>query len=355
MRTTSRECPSGRSGTSPTTGPASRRRGFRAPSRSRTARGCIATWSTPRGARCTRPATAGDTFLWGELAPRDTGSQWGVFAGMAPLVFLRAMFCVDASYRPLRGGAAAIRGCPTTPAASRSFRAQNPALFAASGVSDHAYMRWYAPNDEQDPSPDFTSLGQIGNLEHALDRLQRVYGSARGIRSGTRSSDTSPTRQSTARIPPRRRPRCYLSPSTAAYYDNWAEYISWRDPRIASFFQYLLRDTLPATAADDWGGYASGLLNFNGSQKLTYSAWQLPLYLPVTTAAARRRPRGVGLRSPGPLRDPRHGRAADGLDPAPARIARLVQDDPDGDDRQHAQRAATSTCTSGFPAAARSA
>ncbi len=244
---------------------------------------------------------AGDTFLWGELAPRDTGSQWGVFAGMAPLVFLRALFCVDGSYRPLRGGAAAIRGCPTTPAASRSFRAQNPALFAASGASDHAYMRWYAPNDEQDPSPDFTSLGQIGNLEHALDRLQRVYGSATRypIWNTEFGYITDPPKHSPD--PTSKTPEMYLSPSTAAYYDNWAEYISWRDPRIASFFQYLLRDTLPATAADDWGGFASGLLNFNGSQKLTYSAWQLPLYLPVT-----RQRRGGGLEVWGCVRPARY-------------------------------------------------
>ena len=118
-------------------------------------------------------------MIWGELAPRDTGSRWGVFAGMAPLVFLRAMYCVDPSYRPLRGTAAAIRGCPSSAAGSRAFRARNPALFAAAGVSDHAYMRWYPPSDEQDPSPEFSSLGQIANLEHALDRLQRAYGSRR--------------------------------------------------------------------------------------------------------------------------------------------------------------------------------
>ncbi len=226
---------------------------------------------------------ANDRFIWGELAPRDTGSQWGVFAGMAPLVFLRAMFCVDSSYRPLRGTAAAIRGCPTTAAATRSFRVQNPGLFSASGVSDHAYMRWYPPNDEQDPSPDFTSLGQIGNLEHALDRLQHVYGSNTrypiwntefGYITDPPKHSPDPTSKTLER---------YVSQATAAYYLNWAEYISWRDPRIASFFQFLLQDTQPANRANDWGGYASGLLNYNGSPKATYAAWQLPLYLPDTT------------------------------------------------------------------------
>ena len=53
---------------------------------------------------------AHDTFLFGELAPR--GCNWGVFSGMKPLVFLRALYCVDSHYRRLRGGAAAVAGVP---------------------------------------------------------------------------------------------------------------------------------------------------------------------------------------------------------------------------------------------------
>ena len=153
----------------------------------------------------------GDTFIWGELAPRDTGSRWGVFAGMAPLVFLRAMFCVDSSYRPLQGAAAAIRGCPPTAAGSRRFRAQNPALFDATGVSDHPYMRWYPPNREEDPSPDFTSsLGRSGTSSTRSTGSSGCTDRARATRSGTPSSATSPARPSTAPI---RRPR---RPSTTS-------------------------------------------------------------------------------------------------------------------------------------------
>src|SRR6202011_1304014 len=108
-------------------------------------------------------------------------NYWGTFSGMKPLVFLRAMFCVDSRYRQLRGSAAAVRGCPTTAGGSRSFRARNPALFQATGVPTHPSMRWYRPNHEVSPDPvngsglaDYTSLGVIGNLERGLDRLQRV-------------------------------------------------------------------------------------------------------------------------------------------------------------------------------------
>jgi hypothetical protein len=263
-----------------------------------------AAWTALRQTGHTR-----DTFIFGELAPRGM-NYWGVFSGMRPLVFLRAMYCVDASYRPLRGSAAANRGCPTTAAGSRQFRAQNPALFHASGVSDHPYMRWYPPNRETNPDPttgqgtsDYSTLAVIGNLERASDRLERAYGSRSRLRIWNTEFGyiTSPPKHDNQREP---KPPYYypwVSPTTAAYYDNWAEYISWRDPRIASFFQYLLRDSVPVTKATDWGGYASGLLSYNLKQKPGYSAWRLPLYLPKTSAR-----RGKGLEVWGCLRPARY-------------------------------------------------
>jgi hypothetical protein len=243
-----------------------------------------------RSLQATGHHTATDTIAFGELAPRGE-SFWGVFSGMKPLAFLRAMYCVDSSYHPLRGAAARIRGCPATPAASRRFRAQNPALFQASGVSDHPYMRWYKPNHEQNPDPvnhsstaDYSSLGVIGHLTGALDRLQRVYGSRARfpIYNTEFGYITSPPKHSpdpttSVRV-------IYLSPTIAADYMNWAEYLSWRNPRIRSFQQYLLYDPLRPTRKNNWGGFASGLLTWTGAQKATYYAWRLPLYLPVTKA-----------------------------------------------------------------------
>jgi hypothetical protein len=245
-----------------------------------------AAWSALQASGHT-PAT--DTILFGELAPRGE-KRWGVFSGMKPLVFLRALYCVDSSYRELRRAAARIRGCPTTAAGSRRFRAQHPALFAASGVSDHPYMRWYAPNRELNPDPtngsntaDYTTLGVIGNLGRALDRLQRVY------RSDTRFPIYD-TEFGYITSPPKRSPDpgsharvIYVPPATAAYYMNWAEYISWRNPRVRSFAQYLLYDPERPLKSNDWGGFASGLLTWNGIPKATYDAWSLPLYAPVTS------------------------------------------------------------------------
>jgi hypothetical protein len=224
-----------------------------------------------------------DTFLFGELAPRGL-PFWGVFSGMKPLVFLRALYCVDSSYRELRGTAATVRGCPPTAAESNRFRAQHPGLFGASGVSDHPYMRWYPPNKEQVPDPDYTTLGEVSNLERALDRLQGVYGSRARLPVWDTEFGyiTNPPKHDN-QVEPNGSHYPWVSQATAAYYLNWAEYLSWRDPRIQSFDQYLLYDPEAATATNDWGGYASGLFNFGGNPKPTYSAWRLPLYLPVTT------------------------------------------------------------------------
>jgi len=54
---------------------------------------------------------------------------------------------------------------------------------------------------------------------------------------------------------------------------NFAEYLSWRDPRIVSFDQYLLQDS-PA------GVFPSGLKFADGTKKPSYDAYPMPLYLP---------------------------------------------------------------------------
>ncbi|MHB8658996.1 MAG: hypothetical protein ACYC91_13760 [Solirubrobacteraceae bacterium] len=223
-----------------------------------------------------------DTILFGEVAPRGFPTaqhptySWGVFSGMKPLTFLRALYCVNSSYRPLRGNAASLRGCPSTAGGSRAFRSNHPALFEATGFADHPYSRWWPPNVERPNDPDYSSLADIGGLERSLDRLQRAYGSGRKLPIWNTEYGylTDPPKRSTAAVPD-------VSPATAALYLNWAEYISYRDPRIRSFMQYLLKDPLPALSANDFGGFASGLLNYGGAPKATYNAWRLPLYLPV--------------------------------------------------------------------------
>jgi hypothetical protein len=184
---------------------------------------------------------------------------------------------VDSHNHELRGSTASAQGCPTSASGSRRFRSQNPALFAASGFSDHPYQESYAPNHEGFSgcrSGLCSSFATLGDLTGALDQAVHAYGSHKkfAIYSTEFGYKTNPPLTTFA-----------VPPATAALYDNWAEYVSYKNPRIASYDQYLLLDpTKPGLPGD----YASGLLTWDGQPKADYAAWRLPLYLPKTSASS---------------------------------------------------------------------
>ena len=209
-----------------------------------------------------------DTILIDELAPRGVISGVGNANGMMPLRFLRALYCVDSSYRLLTGTAAIERGCPSTASASARFAADNPPLFEATGVSIHPYPQAQAPNVRTPGFPDYADLPVMHNVERVLDRLQLAYGSHHRfpIYSTEYGYKTNPP-YTLGGVPVK----------TAAYYLNWAEYISWRDPRIRSYSQYLLTDPPPTGSSE----FDTGLETFDRRPKLTLDAYRMPLYLPV--------------------------------------------------------------------------
>ena len=215
-----------------------------------------------------------DKILIGEVAPRGetTGGLPGNFSGMVPLRFIRALYCVDQSLHPLRGTAATLRGCPPTAAGSKAFPTEHPGLFHATGFAFHPYPQGQVTPDTATPhEPDYADLPKVGSLETTLDGAQEAYGSS------TRFPlyDTEFGYQTN---PPETISRA-ISPTVAAYYMNWAEYISWRNPRIASWDQYLLTDPPPPSNFD------TGLEFADTKQKNPmYDAFRLPLYLPSATA-----------------------------------------------------------------------
>jgi hypothetical protein len=220
-----------------------------------------------------------DTILIGEVAPRGLDHPIGNFSGIKPLRFLRALYCVDKNYRPLRGSAAAARSCPTNSAGSSAFRGAHPGLFKATAFAAHPYEQGTPPNKptSSDPSrfasdPDYADLPEVPRLGRALDRMQRVYGSGKQfpIYNTEYGYWTNPPNKYTP-----------TSPDTAAFYINWAEYISWQDPRIKSTMQYLLVDP-------PRDNFASGLMFKNHKKKSVYYAYRLPVFLPVTNLRAGR-------------------------------------------------------------------
>ncbi|MGI8863206.1 MAG: hypothetical protein ACR2JH_02205 [Solirubrobacteraceae bacterium] len=228
---------------------------------------------------------AGDTIIMGSLSPRGFRAPVsprflqglpGYFSTTKPLQFLRALYCVDAGYRELRGQSALSLGCPATSQGSEHFRSENPGLFDASGFGIHPYPFDLPPNQVDSHDPDFAEFAQLPRLAGVLDRLQQAYHSSTRLQLYN-------TEFGYITDPPNRTihyGRHFLSPAKAAANMNWAEYLTWRDPRLATTMQYLLYDPYPTAS-----GFATGLLFYDGTPKPTYDAYRLPLYLPVTRTA----------------------------------------------------------------------
>lgn len=236
----------------------------------RTYRGLLeAGWGALR-----RSGHARDTILFGETAPRGqvTGGRPGNFSVMEPLRFLRALYCLDRAYRPLRGALARASGCPATAAGSARFRASNPALFEAAGYADHPYPQGPAPPEERTPpaavpgAGDYADFASLPQLEGTLDHALAAYGSRRimPIWSTEFGYHTDPPEQA------------MTPPALAARYLNWSEYLSWRSGRLRSYDQYLLRDA-------SGNPFATGLELPDGRRLATFYAFRMPLFLPRTT------------------------------------------------------------------------
>jgi len=236
-----------------------------------------------------------DTILIGSLAAAGAQAKPGrgrpqglpgTYGETKPLVFIRELYCLNGSYHRYLGHAAAVRGCPTTQAGYRRFKAQNPVLFRASGFSDHPYVlaKGLPPTKSDSNDPSYAEFSQLGRFAATLDRIQRSYGSGKRFPIWN-------TEYGYVTCPP----TCHdtnhnVSPATAAIYINWAEYLSWRNPRLANTMQYLLYDPSPTVGTPEYGGFSSGLYYFptvhGGVAKPAYNAYRMPLFLP--NAKARR-------------------------------------------------------------------
>jgi hypothetical protein len=217
-----------------------------------------------------------DTVLIGEIAPRGqtVGNQPGDFSGMVPLRFIRALYCVDGSLHPLSGTAATERSCPSTSAGSSAFVREHPGLFEAGGFAFHPYPQGFAPNVRTPDEPDYADLPQLGPLEHTLDAAMAAYGShARLPLYDTEFGyQTNPPETGIARA---------VRPAQAAAWANLAEWMSWRDPRVVSWDQYLLNDPPDGESNFDTG------LNFHSTaHKALFDAFRMPVYLPSETATS---------------------------------------------------------------------
>jgi hypothetical protein len=221
-----------------------------------------------------------DTILIGSLAAlgRDQHaptSYWpqgwpGNYGETLPIQFVRSLYCLNANTGvKLSGGAASRAGCPVSASAKAKFRSHNPGLFDATGIADHPYPS--NGNPTQGGGPDYAELPDLDHLARTANAGTRAWGSGRSYQIYNDEFGWITN-------PPNNNPNDrYVSPATAAYYINWAEYLSWRNPVIASYDQYLVTDQ---------GGhypFASGLKTSTGKKKPTYNAYRMPLYMPTTS------------------------------------------------------------------------
>lgn len=216
-----------------------------------------------------------DTILVGELAPEGYTTP-GFYTAMTPMPFLRALYCVDSRYRPLKGTGAAALGCPPR-GSRRAFVRANAGLFTATGFGHHPY-NFFAPPGKSSPDLNFVPLANLNRLEHGLDRAFGAYGAHRKIplyltEYGYQTNPPDPYQR--------------VTPAEQAAYINQADYIAWGDRRVRSVAQFLLYDDGPDRRYSPkefryWDTFQTGLLYANGRQKPAYAAYRTPIWIPST-------------------------------------------------------------------------
>jgi hypothetical protein len=214
-----------------------------------------------------------DTVLIGETAPKGLSVR-GETRAMAPLPFVRALYCVDSRLRPLRGGAAADRGCPTSATGTAHFAPDHPALFDATGWAHHPYELAFAP--AQAPrNRDYVTIANLGRLTATLDTIRRVYRRPGGLplyltEFGYMTDPPNPAG---------------VSPEQQAAYLNQAEFIAYSNSHVRSWPQFLLVDDRPLPGRNGVrSGYGAtfqtGLMYLSGGHKPAFDAYRMAVDVP---------------------------------------------------------------------------
>ncbi len=178
-------------------------------------------------------------------------------AAVHPSAVLRRQVAAPAHRRPPR----AERSCPSTSAGSAAFpRGASRAVPGRRVRLPPVSAGQFAPNVPTAPDglgADYADLPQL----HTLERDART---ARWPRTARAPAFPCTTPNSATRPIRRRRILRAVNPAQAATWANQAEYMSWRDPRVASWDQYLLADPVASYSSFD-----TGLEFSDGAQKAT--------------------------------------------------------------------------------------
>jgi Cellulase (glycosyl hydrolase family 5) len=138
----------------------------------------------------------------------------------------------------------------------------------ADGYAHHAYTTsagpWFRPSNRDD-----VTIGVLSRLTRALDYYGRKHRLRRHM----------PVYLTEFGIQSKPDPFIGVSYQRQAEYRSISEWIAWRNPRVAAFSQYLMRDDdpRPGSRYARYSGFESGLRGSSGKAKLSYAGFRLPL------------------------------------------------------------------------------
>jgi Cellulase (glycosyl hydrolase family 5) len=183
--------------------------------------------------------------LMGELQPTEKSpkifksyKEVELYSAVAPVQFMRETLCLNAKYRK----------APTCKA------------LPASGFSIHPYITAAGPY-HSDPNPNDVTINTLGRAVQALGKAAR----AGAIKAGTQLYVT----EFGVRTKPER--SIGVSGPVQAEWDAISERLTWENPHVASFCQYLLKDSVLGK------GPQTGLEKLNGEKKPLYYGFPVPL------------------------------------------------------------------------------
>lgn len=195
--------------------------------------------------------------------------------------FVRALYCVGRSLRPLHGAAATAIGCPAS-GDPTAFAAANPGLFTA--FAHHPYS-FDVPPSTRFPLSEYVTIANLPQFEHDLNTIFSEYG-----RLPPGGVPMYLTEWGYKTDPPN--PYVHTSLAQQAAWLNEGEYMSWRLPYVRSNAQFLLYDDHPRAgkrpgSRSYWSTFQTGLLYVNGQPKPAYAAYRIPIWLPDPLSGRR--------------------------------------------------------------------
>jgi hypothetical protein len=203
----------------------------------------------------------GDQVLLGETAPIGRTSGSLARRPIAPVEFLRKLFCLDSRGRRLSGGDARAHSCS-------GYR-----RLAVDGFAHHPYQR----GGSRPPAAAPQASGEITiSVAARLRRLLTQAGRAARI---PRSLPVYYTEYGFQTNPPDR--IFGVRVALQADYVNQSDWMAYRDSGVRAVAQYKLIDEFTLSS------FQSGLRFIDGSTKPAYDAYRLPIWVTRSGSSVR--------------------------------------------------------------------